>query len=267
MDLTASGPARRRNIAVAIVAVGLLLLGGIVAITSIDRSGGGVLEGVEPAAAIREAPRKVAGKRLRASFQLGTGGALQLQVTQNGVFDLAAQRSDVLVTGLGSGTLHFISDGPTLYVQGPKPVNGKPWGRLAAANAGPLGSGLGQVSGGQVNALLGALGAVKTGTNRGVEVLDGRKVRHLATTLAPAELTSVSPLFAQVGAASNATLDVFLDGDGAPRRIAVATEASGAKVQLTVTIAEIGKPGPVQVPAPADVADTNVDGLAVLLGR
>jgi hypothetical protein len=265
MDLD-PGRARRRNVALVFVAIGLLLLGGIVAVTAVG-GGDGVLDGVEPGAAIRAAPSKVAGKRLRASFTLGTGGALQVQVAQNGVFDLAAQRSDVMVTGLGSGTIRIVADGPTLYVQGSKPISGKPWGRLTAANAGPLGSGLGQVTGGQINALLGTLAAVKTATNKGVETIGGQKLRHLASTLTQSDLTAVSPFFAQVGATGNAALDVYLDSDGAPRKIAVATDANATKVELTVTIAEIGKAPPVEIPPAADVADTTVNGLAVLLGR
>jgi hypothetical protein len=254
---------RRRVVAGGIVAIGVILLGTIIGLTAIDRGGAGVLEGADPVTAIREAPGKLDGKRLRAEITVGTAGALQLEVKQVGTFDGGANRSDVAVTGLGSGEVRIVTDGPTFYVRGAKPFAGKPWGRLAAADAGPIS----QVSGSQLTTLLTALRTVRSATDSGVETLGGVRVRHFTSTIAVRDLAAASPAFAQVGAAADAPLEVLLDADGAPRQISITAEAGATKVHLGATITDIGKPGPVEIPPAGDVAEIGLDDLSALLGR
>jgi len=266
MDLALGGRARQRKTVVAafFVAAGLLLLGGIVALTAVDREGP-VLEGVTPEAALRGAPAKIDAKRLRASFTFGTGGALEVQVQQVGVFDPVAQRADVTITGLGAGNVRAVADGPELYVQGARPFGVKPWGKLSAAEAGPLGSGVGQVSGGLIQSVVRILDAVPAPVDRGIEKVAGRRVRHIAGTVSTGTLNAISPLFAQLGAAGDATVDAYLDNDGVPRQVDITADASATKVRLGVSIVEIGAPEAVQLPPPAEVADVTLRDLATVL--
>lgn len=260
-----SGPARRRAMAGGVVAAAILALTAVVALASIERSGGDVLAGTDPVEAVRSAPQTIGGARLHARSTVGTTGALQVQVAQEGTVDLRADRTDLTVTGIGGGKIRVVTNGPVVYLQAGVPLGGKPWGRLTGGGgpggfAGSIGQG-----GTQVGTMLSALGSVTSVSDRGVEQVDGTRVRHLSGTIPARSVAAVSPLFAQVGATADAAVEVYLDAQGRPRRIVVNAAAGATTVQLAATLSDFGTPPAVTVPPEGEVADIGVDDLAAVL--
>jgi hypothetical protein len=111
-------------------------------------------------------------------------------------------------------------------------------------------------------------------TELGTEAVRGEQTRHYLVAVdlekassrsPPAERDAVRAAIAQLGAAF--PMDVWLAGDGLPRRFSVTLTPRGAAVRIQVEMFDFGKPVTVKVPAPSAVIEANTpEELARIIG-
>lgn len=141
----------------------------------------------------------------------------------------------------------------------PASLRGKQWLKLDLRELGAAGSGSGSGAASYLDALRGAGDVRQLGT----ETIDGVRTDHYRVTIdtaAAIEKLEPGPLrdLAEEGLSSvgrSYPMDVWIDGDGFPRRVRFATSASGARIAFMVDYHDFGKPLDVAAPPPARTAD------------
>jgi hypothetical protein len=111
-------------------------------------------------------------------------------------------------------------------------------------------------------------------TELGAEAVRGEQTRHYLvavdlekalTRFPPAERDAVRTAIAQLGAAF--PMDVWLGGDGLPRRFGVTLTPRGAAVRIQVDMFDFGEPVTVKIPSPSAVIEVNTpEELAKVIG-
>jgi hypothetical protein len=97
--------------------------------------------------------------------------------------------------------------------------------------------------------------------DKGVEEIDGEKVKHYVVTVDLAAALAASPearkQFEQLGTDLPDTLDydVWVTEDNSLRRLAFTMEAVGQTLSTEMTVTDIGTIDPIVLPAPDDVTD------------
>jgi hypothetical protein len=259
------------GVAAVLAACGGGKLGGGVAAGGDTPAIGGSVGGGSATALLEDAPAKANAAKsahMHADFSFGAGGQ-EFGFTMEGGSEFETGKADItmkLDEKLGGGDIHIVGDNQTIYAA---KTGSTDWIKLDAADLSSSGT---SVKPGDY--LVWLQGTSDDVAVVGHESVDGTDTTHYRGHVDMTKIASNGGASsAQVDAAKqlgldSMPLDVWLDGDGLPRRILIDTtfEVSGqqAAFHMQVDMSDYGAPVEVALPPAGDIRDGTAADLQAL---